>query len=293
MTKIALEDLNAAPRDAFVRFLGGIFEHSSWIAEAAAAKRPFATVAELFAAMRSAVHEADANTRFALVTGHPDLAGKAARAGKLSAESAEEQKGLGVGDFSEAEFARFQQLNHAYRERFGFLFIICVRRHTKDSVLRQFEKRLKNSRDEELATALKEIERIAALRLDALVEAPDRLPVYGHISTHVLDTHGGRPAEGVAVELVEIRDSGKPRLITQAVTNADGRTSEPMFSGQPIAIGTYELRFDIGAYFARLNLADPPFLTRVPVRFSVSAPEGRYHVPLVVTPWSYSTYRGS
>ncbi len=184
-------------------------------------------------------------------------------------------------------------MNHAYRERFGFLFIICVRRHTKDSVLRQFEKRLKNSRDEELAAALKEVERIAALRLDALVEAPDRLPVYGQISTHVLDTHGGRPAEGVAVELVEIRDSGKPRLITQAVTNADGRTSEPMFGGQPIAIGTYELRFDIGAYFSRLNLTDPPFLTRVPVRFSVSEPEGRYHVPLVVTPWSYSTYRGS
>ncbi len=99
MTKIALEDLNAAPTDAFVRLLGGIFEHSSWIAEAAADKRPFATLADLFVAMKSAMHDADANTRFALVTGHPDLAGKAARAGKLSAESAEEQKGLGVRRF--------------------------------------------------------------------------------------------------------------------------------------------------------------------------------------------------
>jgi len=142
---------------------------------------------------------------------------------------------------------------------------------------------------------LNEIFRIVALRLDARIAAPDRLKVHGVLSTHVLDTHGGRPAEGVEIEFLEVASSGKSRLIARTVTNADGRTDHPLIAEQPIPIAQYELRFGIGEYFARrkLAVAEPPFLGVIPIRFAVAEPESHYHVPLLVTPWSYSTYRGS
>ena len=124
--------------------------------------------------------------------------------------------------------------------------------------------------------------------------APDTLPVHGRLSTHVLDTHRGKPAEGVAFELHMLSGS-RADLVTAGATNADGRTDAPLIAGRPLPIGTYELRFAVGDYFkARgVTLSDPPFLDVVPLRFSIAEPEGHYHVPLVVTPWSYSTYRGS
>jgi 2-oxo-4-hydroxy-4-carboxy-5-ureidoimidazoline decarboxylase len=94
--------------------------------------------------------------------------------------------------------------------------------------------------------------------------------------------------------LCEVGSAGA-RTLKRTVTNADGRTDEPLIGGAPIPIATYELRFDVGGYFARLKAptADPPFLSIVPIRFSVAEPEGRYHVPLSMTPWAYATYRGS
>ena len=139
-----------------------------------------------------------------------------------------------------------------------------------------------------------EVYRIAALRLDQHVDAPDKLPVHGRLSTHVLDTHLGPPAQGVALELHALSSTGSA-LVTTGTTNADGRTNAPLIAGRPLPIGRYELRFAVGDYFkARgVALADPPFLDVVPLQFSIAEPEGHYHVPLVVTPWSYSTYRGS
>src|SRR5262249_37065498 len=137
--------------------------------------------------------------------------------------------------------------------------------------------------------------RIVALRLDQRVEAADRLPVHGRLSTHVLDTHGGHPAAGVAIELIELSSNGERRTIVRTTTNRDGRTDQPFKGGRPPPIGTHELRFQVGAYFAqqRTPVVDPPFLDVVPVQFAIAEPEGHYHVPLLVTPWSYSTYRGS
>ena len=117
----------------------------------------------------------------------------------------------------------------------------------------------------------------------------------GRLSTHVLDTHGGRPAAGVRIELWRLRpDAGAAPIVT-AVTNADGRTDEPLLTGEAFRPGEYELVFDLGAYFRAqgVETADPPFLDRVPIRFSMAEPEGHYHVPLLASPWSYSTYRGS
>lgn len=122
----------------------------------------------------------------------------------------------------------------------------------------------------------------------------------GRLSTHVLDVATGRPARGVAIELRRLAPDGAAEPLTRAVTNADGRTDAPLLAGGDLRAGSYEITFHVGGYFraqaaagGTAGLADPPFLDQVPVRFGIADPDGHYHVPLLVTPWSYSTYRGS
>jgi 2-oxo-4-hydroxy-4-carboxy-5-ureidoimidazoline decarboxylase len=295
MSKKAISDLNDMSQADFVAALANVFEHSPWIAARAAASRPFTGVQPLFAAMLAAVDAAAQDARLALIKVHPDLADKTQRAAGLTADSNAEQHGVGLDRLSDAEYEAFERVNSAYREKFGFPYIVCVRRHTKDSILRDFERRLPNDAAAEMKTAIAEIGRIAALRLDQLVAAGDQLPVHGRLSTHVLDTHGGKPAAGIAVELIELAELGAPRVIARAVTNADGRTDAPLIGGRPLPIGRYELSFRVAAYFAGrgVPLSDPPFLDHITLRFAVAEPESHLHVPLLVTPWSYATYRGS
>ncbi|HVW21914.1 MAG TPA: hydroxyisourate hydrolase [Opitutaceae bacterium] len=110
------------------------------------------------------------------------------------------------------------------------------------------------------------------------------------LSTHVLDLARGAPAAGMKLELWS--REGKGALVRSATTNADGRTDAPLLAGGELAAGSYEIVFCVREYFAGRGVACE-FLDRVPVRFTVSDPEASYHVPLLVTPWSYSTYRGS
>jgi 2-oxo-4-hydroxy-4-carboxy-5-ureidoimidazoline decarboxylase len=245
--------------------------------------------------MTTAVEQAAPELRLALIKAHPDLADKTQRAAGLTAESSAEQNSVGLDRLSDAEYEVFERVNNAYRAKFGFPYIVCVRRHTKDSILRDFERRLPNDAATETRTSIAEICRIAALRVDQLVMSDDRLEVHGRLSTHVLDTHGGRPAAGIAVELVELSELGASRVVTRATTNSDGRTDQPLIHGRPVPIGRYQLTFNVGDYFAgrQVPVSDPPFLDQIPLRFAVSAPEGHLHVPLLVTPWSYATYRGS
>jgi 2-oxo-4-hydroxy-4-carboxy-5-ureidoimidazoline decarboxylase len=285
-----LDYLNTCTPDAFTAALGEIFEHSPWVAQAASAKRPFASVAALHAAMVDAVRAAPADRQLAFLQAHPELGSKVGRAPVLTDASQDEQGGLGLDRLSDEEFERFNSLNAVYRERFGFPFIICVRRHTRDSILRQFERRAGQPKDVEFANAINEIGLITRLRLVAAVDGPGKPRTQGHLSTHVLDNVRGGPAAGIKVALYEVGASARA-LIVATTTNADGRTDAPLLGGGPLRIGTYELQFTVGDYFS--GSADPPFLDVVPIRFSIAEPEGHYHVPLLVTPWSYSTYRGS
>lgn len=290
-----LSELNQCSADEFVAALANIFEHSPWVAEQVASLRPFAGIGALFAAMTAAVDRAPDETRLKLIKAHPDLANKTQRAAGLTAESTAEQDGVGLDRLSDAEFEAFERANNAYRTRFGFPYIVCARRHTRDSILREFARRLPNDAGAEMRRSIEEIGRIAALRLDQLIASEDKLPLHGRLSTHVLDTHSGRPAAGIAVELTELSELGEARVVARAVTNSDGRTDQPLIGGRPVPIGRYELAFQVGAYFADrgVPVSDPPFLDRIPLQFSVSDPEGHLHVPLLVTPWSYATYRGS
>jgi 2-oxo-4-hydroxy-4-carboxy-5-ureidoimidazoline decarboxylase len=292
---LKLSDLNVCSKDDFAAALANVFEYSPWIAEQAAVLRPFADVNELFAAMKSVVDRAPEEVLIALIRAHPDLANKTQRAAGLTAESNAEQNSAGLDRLSDAEFLAFERVNNAYRAKFGFPYVVCVRRHTRDSVLRDFERRLPNDAKAETQTSIGEIFRIAALRLDQLVASEDKLPVHGRLSTHVLDTHSGRPAAGISIELTELSDLGEARVVARAITNSDGRTDQPLIGGRPVPIGRYELAFHVGGYFADRDvpLSDPPFLDRIPLHFAVSDPEGHLHVPLLVTPWSYATYRGS
>jgi len=290
----SLDDLNRAAPGEFAAAIGDTFELAPWVAEVAAAGRPFATVTALHEAMMGAVRAAPRERQLAFVCGHPDLAGKAARAGEVTEDSRHEQASVGLDTLSEEEFARFHRLNDAYKAKFGFPFIVCVRRHTRDSILAQFERRLRHDAATEFATALQEISFITRLRLAARARGEGMPRVNGRLSTHVLDTHAGRPAVGIAVELHEFAGDRAHRIAT-ATTNADGRTDQPLIGGRPLPIGRYELRFAVGDHFRSRGIeqGDPPFLDIVPLRFSIAEPEGHYHVPLLCTPWSYSTYRGS
>jgi 2-oxo-4-hydroxy-4-carboxy-5-ureidoimidazoline decarboxylase len=293
--KLALEALNEAPAGDFVDALGNVFERSPWVAEAAARERPFVDLAGLRDAMIAAIDRASPEQRLGLIRSHPDLANQVQCAAGLTTESISEQDGAGLDRLSDAEFALFERYNTAYKAKFGFPFILCVRRHTKDSILDAFTGRLDNTVPQEETEAIREIGRIASLRLAELVASEPPLPVHGHLSTHVLDTQTGQPAAGVALQLIELSRHGASRLIVETITNRDGRTDRALVEGRPVPIGTYELRFHAGAYYARRGgiSGDPVFLDVIPVRFGVTEPEGRLHVPLLMTPWSYTVYRGS
>ncbi|WP_114814947.1 2-oxo-4-hydroxy-4-carboxy-5-ureidoimidazoline decarboxylase [Paraburkholderia kururiensis] len=167
-----LDQINTLPVGAFVAALSGIFEHSPWVPEAVAGERPFASIDALHRAMSKAVETAGEARQLALVNAHPELAGKAAVRGELTAESTREQSGAGLDQCTQEEFDRLQQLNRTYREKFGFPFILAVRGYDRHGIIANFEARVNNSRADELRASLDQIYRIARFRLDELIDEP-------------------------------------------------------------------------------------------------------------------------
>ena len=161
-----MESINQLGQAEFVERFGPLFEHSPWIAENAWSDRPFADADELFEALRAAMYAAPRERQLALIRAHPDLAGKAAIDGSLTRSSTSEQASAGLDRLTPDEFEVFTRTNTAYRERFDFPFVVCVREHTKESILRVASERLSNSEDEEIRVALEEIAKIARLRLE-------------------------------------------------------------------------------------------------------------------------------
>ena len=166
-----LAAVNVMPRDAFVAAFGSVFEHSPWVAELAWARRPFASLDALHAAMAGAVQAATPDEQVALIRAHPELAGREAVAGALTAESTGEQGRLGFTALSRDEFARVARANAAYRERYGFPCIVALRLHAaRETVIAEMERRAATGeRDAEIASALGQIEAITRGRLDRLV----------------------------------------------------------------------------------------------------------------------------
>ncbi len=166
---VTLAALNSCDRDAFVAVLGALFEHSPWVAAETFAKRPFRDSQALHGALCGTMLGAPAGRQLALVRAHPDLAGRLAASGALTASSAREQAAAGLDRLEPAEMAEIQRLNGAYRARFGFPFVICARLNAKEAILSSMRSRIANSPEAELSTALGEIAKIARLRLDEAI----------------------------------------------------------------------------------------------------------------------------
>ncbi|MES2184521.1 MAG: 2-oxo-4-hydroxy-4-carboxy-5-ureidoimidazoline decarboxylase [Pseudomonadota bacterium] len=171
-TRVTLAELNRCSAAAFADCLGSVFEHAGWVARAAAAQRPFADADALHGAMLGVLRALPEDTLVAFLCGHPELAGAAARTGSMTGDSVREQGGLALGGLPPEAAAQWDRLNAAYRARFGFPFILCIVRHSRDSALAAFGERLGRSRAEELAAAVEEIGHISRLRLALRVAEP-------------------------------------------------------------------------------------------------------------------------
>jgi OHCU decarboxylase len=174
---MTLTELNALEPSRFVAALGGVFEHSPWIAAAACDRRPFKSTDELHRVLVEIVHSAPAEAQLALLRAHPELASQAAMRGELTAASNQEQSDAGLTRCTAAEFSRLSALNHAYEAKFGFPFIIAVKGLSRTEIIARCAERLERDSATEFATALAEVARIARFRLQELiVEAPGRDP---------------------------------------------------------------------------------------------------------------------
>lgn len=166
-----LEAVNGMSAREFLGVFGRVFEHSPWIAERAFSARPFRSIEDLYRAMLKAMREASKEEQFALVRAHPELAGMEANEGNLTRDSSSEQARLGFTALSRDELIRMTELNHRYRERFGFPCIVALRLHeSRESVMAEMQRRSRNDADTELTNALEQIGHIARGRLAKLIE---------------------------------------------------------------------------------------------------------------------------
>ena len=276
-----LADLNTlddeAASRAFLRCCGS----SRWAAQMAAA-RPFAG-ADAMAASADAIWwalaEADWLEAFAA---HPRIGSRGAGA---SVWSDDEQ--AGVAGAAEQTRRRLEEANRDYEARFGYIFIVCATGKTGDEMLALLERRLRHRPGEELRIAAEEQRKITQLRLRKLLE-PERDICM--ITTHVLDISRGVPAVGITV-ILELRQSSAWAPIGRGTTDENGRVDTLTTEGR-LAPGTYRLTFDIGSFHREQGLS-VSFFPEVKITFNVRDPDEHFHLPLLLSPFGYSTYRGS
>lgn len=287
---LRLDALNAMTAADFAAALGPVFENARWVARNAAAARPFATLTALHKAMLAGIEALPAPALAEFLNGHPRLSPETLRRG-TTAESTAEQTALGLDALDADISARLDRLNAAYEARFGYPFILAVRKASLETLFATFERRLAASPEAERTEALAEVAAISWMRLlDRVRAAPT-----GSVSTHVLDTVRAAPAGGLGVELWRRESDGGMTRLSSFVTNDDGACDHHLLGNGDLAAGTYEWRFDTPTYFARHGYSTTAraYLGKVRVAFTVWNPEEHFHVPLLLSPGSYTTYRGS
>ena len=169
---LTLQEINSFNMDTFTEKLGPLFEGPPWIVIEAWRDHPFVSIDHLYSSLCAVMYKAPLEQQILLLRSHPDLVGRAALAGTLTPASTSEQAAAGLDQLSPEEIATFTRYNQAYRERFGFPFVICARENKKESILAGFATRLQNTREQEIETALGEVAKICLLRLHDLVPAP-------------------------------------------------------------------------------------------------------------------------
>jgi 2-oxo-4-hydroxy-4-carboxy-5-ureidoimidazoline decarboxylase len=293
--KPTVTELLAKSDNEIIAFLGGIYEHSSWVAQDLVKVDTSAirTVTGLANAMKSIVDGSSQDRKMELLRAHPDLCEKVGKLEELTKESREEQSRAGLQSLTEDEVTLFNKYNTEYREKFGFPFILAVRNASKNTVLSALEGRVGNPNEVEFVGALQQVHKIAWMRLLSSLNTDD---AQGFLTCHVLDTANGCPAAKMRIHLHRLSPPEGAGLIGEYITNDDGRLEGgPALKGKDFQVGTYEWTFYVADYFASRGTPFPgtPFLDEVPLRFGIDNPDDHYHVPLLVSPWSFSTYRGS
>lgn len=285
---MTLAELNALGEDAATRELLRCCGSTRWARDMAAA-RPFADMASLSAAADTISAALDRSDWLEAFAAHPrigaglpaDLSAVAPRA-EAEAWAAAEQSG--VASSSSDLLARLEEANREYEARFGFIFIVCATGKSADEMLGLLQRRLDNDAHIELRVAADEQRKITRLRLAKLLE------VRGMITTHVLDTARGCPGAGIGVVL-EIRNGDGWSPVGRGTTDANGRLATLTQNAAMVA-GEYRLTFDAGGYQRARGVADP-FFPDIRITFTVADAGAHFHVPLLLSPFGYSTYRGS
>jgi hydroxyisourate hydrolase len=300
---VTLTELNALETDAAMRELLRCCGSRRWAAAMTAA-RPFATLDALTGAADAIWASLDRSDWLEAFASHPRIG--AGGAGRLRADGASASlaearldseraeaggddawlaaEQAGVASASSDVLARLAEANHEYEARFGHIFIVCATGKSADDMLHLLEQRLDHDPLIELRVAAEEQRKITRIRLEKLLDAT------GAITTHVLDTARGCPAAGMEVVL-ETRQGGMWREIGRGTTDANGRLAT-LTQGQPMIAGAYRLTYDTGRYQRAHGIGDP-FFPDVTVAFTVGDAPGHYHVPLLLSPFGYSTYRGT
>ena len=287
---MTLGELNALSPAAASRVLTDCCGASAWVREMVN-RRPFGSVEELLAAARSAwaaTEPADWEEAFAHHPRIGEAAATAPTAAQAQAWSRGEQHAMTRAP--EELRRRLAEGNRAYEQKFGRIFIVAASGKSPEELLEQLERRLANRPFEELSIAAREQGMITELRLARLMADEKASPAMSRITTHVLDTARGKPAQGIAVSLERVLPTGPGEVIGRSVTDADGRVRD--FGGTDLTVaGRYRLGFDTGAWFAAQGMSG--FFPRVVIEFEIPDGAGHYHVPLLLSPFGYSTYRGS
>jgi allantoate deiminase/N-carbamoyl-L-amino-acid hydrolase len=264
---IALDRLNALPAAEFAAALAGIFEHSAWVAERAAPRRPFTSTLDLHAALCAVVAEATADAQLALIRAHPQLAGRAAVRGALTAESSREQQGAGLDACSPEEFKRLHELNDVYNDKFGFPFILAVRGLDRASIIAAFAQRIDNEAGSERRVALEQIGRIAAFRLAAAVSAPlgaeimamhGRLAVFSDEADALTCTYLRPAHRATAAAIRDFMLGAGLQVEIDAVSNVVGRWRSDLAGAKTLITGShYDTVINAGKYDGRLGILLP------------------------------------
>lgn len=288
-------ELLAKPTVEMVDYLEGTYEHSRWVAQAlyvTARLDNISTVTELANAMKAIVDNSSREEKLDILQNHPDLGKKVEQLKELTKESQQEQSAAGLDTLEGDELEMFTTLNSKYKEKFQFPFILAVRNASKHTVLAALKGRYPNPPEVEFVTAMSQVHKIAWMRLLQKIDTTD---AKGFLTCHVLDTANGIPAANMRITLTRL-SGPSAGVVGEYVTNSDGRLEGgPALKGKDFQVGEYEWTFYAGDYFASMGtyISGQPFLNTIPIRFGIDNPDDHYHVPLLVSPWSFSTYRGS
>jgi len=295
-----LEEVNALDEEAAARTLQRCCGSSRW-AQAMVRARPFPSAAAMMDLGDAVWVSLDAADWFQAFAAHPRIGepvspklangdssegGSSGGDGSTAALEAEEQSGARLADDDARR--RLAEGNRLYEARFGYIFIVCATGKSVEQMLERLEARLKNDPHEELRVAAEEQRKITRLRIAKLLD--EETGARHMITTHVLDTARGGPAVGMTV-ILELRHASEWSPIGRGTTDERGRVTS-LTTDKEIAPGTYRLTFDTGTYHRDQGIG-MPFFPEAKITFYVRDPYEHYHVPLLLSPFGYSTYRGT